>query len=400
MDMFYKITLGIFIIFSANYNLNAQDSLNNNYLLQLYQTGNYSEAANYIESRFPDTQDSQILNSLAYSYRMSGALADAERTYNMLYQQDTLSLPTIMNLASIYFARGNIREASSLYQQALHIDSTNIKVYQRLSEVAIKRNETESAYEYLHRANTLDPINPSVAYNLSMVAISLQAYQFADSVLQVALEDDSVNINLLYAKAVTKDYLKEYAEGIETCEKLMELGSDSLMVMPMIGAMYYYNRDYEKCIETLTWLEGEIVDLKEGDKYYLAMSYLKTKNYNEGFTYLDAAIEQSISPNTARYYRDKGEFQHYNGQHKSAITSYRRSLDFGQSSLAYYQLALINDYQLKKEAQALIYYKRFLEVDEFIPTQPDILDFVKSRIQEIEAREKSTKLTDSSTRPQ
>lgn len=398
--MYCRVAVIFLVLFSANYSVHAQDSLNNDHLLKLYQAGDYVRAAEYIKSASVDTADHNILNNLGYAYRMAGNLAEAEKTYQALYQQDSLAYTTIMNLASVYFNRGNIKKASSLYQQALLIDTTNIKVYQRLSEVAIKRNETESAYEYLRKANILDPINPSVAYNLSMVAISLQDYLFADSVIQVALEDDSVNINLLYAKAVTKDYLKEYPVGIETCEKLMELGSDSLMVMPMIGAMYYYNKDYEKCIETLTWLENEIVDLKEGDKYYLAMSYLRTKSYDEGFTYLDAAIEQSISPNTARYYRDKGEFQHYNGHHKSAVISYLRSLDFGPSPSAYYQLALINDYQLKKEEEALIYYKRFIELQEFQPAQSDILEFVESRIQEIETRTKSVKLTDSSARSQ
>src|SRR5690606_30862697 len=378
--MYFKIAVIFLISFSVNYPVYAQDSLDNDYLLKLYQTGDYTQAAQYIKNSSTDSSDRNTLNNLGYAYRMAGNLAEAEKTYQILYQQDSLSFTTIMNLASVYFNRGNIREASSLYQQALLIDNTNIKVYQRLSEVAIKRNETESAYEYLRKANNLDPANPSVAYNLSMVAISLQAYQFADSVVRIALEDDSVNINLLYAKAVTKDYLKEYPEGIETCEKLMKLGSDSLMVMPMIGSMYYYNKDYEKCIETLTWLENEIVDLKEGDKYYLAMSYLRTKNYDEGFTYLDAAIEQSISSNTARYYRDKGEFQHYNGHHKAAVISYLRSLDFGPSPSAYYQLALLNDYQLKREEEALIYYKRFIKSQELHPTQSDILEFVESRI--------------------
>lgn len=388
------------LILSAYELVSAQDSLNNDYLLNLYQAGDYARAAEYIKSTATDSMDISTLKSLGYAYRMGGNLAAAEETYYALYQQDTSSFTTIMNLASIYFNRGNIREASSLYQRAMLIDSTNIKVYQRLSEVAVKRNETLTAHGYLHKANSLDPTNASVAYNLSMLSISLQAYAFADSVVHTALDADPENINLLYAKAVTKDYLKDYPEALATCEQLMELGSDSLMVMSMMGAMYYYNKDYEDCIQTLTWLESQITDLREGDKYYLAMSYLRTKEYEKGFTYLDAAIEQSISPNTARYYREKGEIQHLIGHHKSAVASYRRSLDFSPSAVAYYQLALINDYYLKSEDEALVYYRQFVKMQEVSPAQPDILEFVQSRIQDIIKPTASSALTDSLAPPQ
>lgn len=363
--------------------VNAQDKLDNAYLLELYQSGEFAKAAEYIKDAHPDTiYTTQILKNLAYAYQMAGNYIEAEKFYHNLYEKDTTSTATLMNLASIYTKRGNEKRAFYFYTKVLDIDSMNLTVYQRLSEIEINRKQMLSAYNYLLKANSIDPGNATIAYNLGMAALTMKFYSKADSVIERALNDDPENINLLYGKAVCKDYLKEYPEAIKTCELLLDLGSDSLRVLPILGPVYFYNKDYDKCIELYTWLETQLDQLNESSMYYMAVSFWNTDENEKGFEYMEGAINSSISPNTARYYTEKADKQHRLGQNKLAIESYKRSLDFKKNPAVLYSIGLLFDYHLHEKQNAILYYKRFLK-EELSDTPDDIVEFVKSRIKDL-----------------
>jgi len=360
----------------------AQEKLDNAYLLELYQTGQFSNAAGYIKSANQDTVYSiQALNSLAYSYQMAGNYAEAEKTYLNLYEKDT-TITTLINLASIYANRGNDLKAISFYSKVLELDSNNLTAYQRLSEIEINRKQIIQAYNYLLMANVINPSNPTVAYNLSMIAFTLKAYSKADSVLEKALEHDPENINLLYGKALCKDHLKEYDEAIKTCEYLLELGSDSLRIVPILAPIHFYNKDYKKTIELFNWLENNVIELNEGAMYYMAVSHWKTDEMKKGFDYIDAAINLSISPNTSRYYIEKADLQRDLQQNKAAIASYERSLVFKENPAVFYSLALLYDYKLDDKKNALKYYRRFLK-DPPADINSEITDFAEARINDL-----------------
>jgi len=380
--MFLRQIVLLFLCISA-IGVKAQKELDNAYLLELYQTGKFIEAADYIKNAYPDIQyNAQALNSLAYSYQMAGNYADAEKAYMSIYEKDTTSISTLMNLASVNAKRGNEKKALHFYNKVLDIDSTNLTVYQRLSEIEINRKQMIPAYNYLLKANDIEPGNATIAYNLGMIAINMTFYPKADSVIERALKDDPENINLLYGKAVCKDYLKAYPEAIETCELLLDLGSDSLRVLPILGPIYFYNKNYEKCIELYTWLENETDQINESSMYYMAVSYWNTGENEKGFEYMEGAIMSSISPNTARYYTEKADKQHRLGQNKLAVESYKRSLDFKINPAVLYSIGLLFDYHLHEKENALHYYNRFLK--EALPdTQDDIVKFVQSRVKDL-----------------
>ncbi|MEX8547077.1 MAG: tetratricopeptide repeat protein [Mucilaginibacter sp.] len=159
-----------FLLFTAAFlifknEIKAQTNTPNDaVLIDLYQNQRYAEAVGYLKKNYPEpVTDLKVLGRFAYASQMAGKLLDAESYYLRIYQQDSASIPVLLNLASIQIRRENNSKALFYYEKVIALDKTNFSVYKQLGRLYSDKGETEKAIANWKTANQLNPEEADVA---------------------------------------------------------------------------------------------------------------------------------------------------------------------------------------------------------------------------------------------
>lgn len=352
--------------------------LDNEKLLEYYQTQRYADAAQYLQTIYPEnTQDVKALSQIAYCYLMSGKLPDAEKNYLKINNLQPNTLSVLFNLANINSRRGNKPAAQLYLLNIVKLDSTNFKVYKQLADLT---DSIKLKVGYLNKANKLNPTDPDIAFDLASEYKNLKNYEPAYQILNVAIAADSGNFILQRAQLPIANELKKYNEVVAIGEKLLQNDNDG-NVLKDVGKAYFALKNYKKCIELYKLLEDQ--DLQnETILYYMSISYRELKNYEMAATYAKKTIEEGISPNIPLYYSLLGGIYEERNQHTNATTAYKKGLTFGQYKTILYRLALLYDFKFNQPKNALTYYNQYLK------SKPDAnekaqIEYSKTRVAQI-----------------
>lgn len=361
----------------------AQDSPDNQKTLLLYESQRFSEAASYLESFYTEnTRDSKLLNSLAYSNRMSRNYQKADFYYSKLYEMDTTNFTALANLAFINNQRGRYKVAADLYQQMIEIDSMYVDGYTALASLAIRNSETIPAYIYLQTANYLQPTNSIIANDLAEICLVLEKLDTADSVLTIALHHDPQNGALLYTKAKVSSEQKKYPEVVETAKKLIELGEDTQQVWALLGKAYFQLKNYQAAFDTYSEALPNYTNWGEIDYYYIAMTCKALKRFDEAHEFIEKALKVAISPNTGFYFAQKAGILKDLNKPSIAATTYIRSFQYQDEPIDYFNLAVLYDHDLSNKANALKYYRLYINKKPG-SKEKTYVDYAESRINDL-----------------
>ncbi len=356
----------------------ADDAL----LLDYYQNQHFAEAADYLKKIYPEpVTDVKILSSLAYASSMAGKLPEADGYYQRIYAADTTNTAILFNLGGINARRGNNIKALGFYKKILLKDSTNFNVYKQMATLSQNTGSVLDALNYLVKANKINPVEPDVAYDLTSFYINLKLYKKADTVVTTALQADTANMLLLLGKGQINYSLEKYPETIAVCNKLIQSGDQTSIVISMLGTSYFNLKGYTNCINTFKLLEVSKT-ASETSYYYTAMSYKALGDLPTAVIYFDKAIKEAISGNVNSYYGEMAGAYDKLHQVKKAINAYQKSLQYGVMPLTYYALANLYDTELKNKTLALRYYKKYVSS---IPPegQRSYVTYSKGRVKEL-----------------
>ncbi|AZA83257.1 hypothetical protein C1637_24025 [Chryseobacterium lactis] len=372
-----KIWISLSIILLGLINISAQGvKIDTEKLLGFYETQRYADAAQYLQSIYPDnTQDLKALTQIAYCNMMAGKLSEAEKSYLKVYAIQPDNLPVLFSLTSINSRRGNASQAKSYLQRIIELDSLNFSAYKQM---AAYEDTPDSKLKYLKKANTLNPTDPDVAYDLSMVYRELKQYQQAYDILKTAIAADTENFTLQQAQLPLSNQLGKYQEVIETGEKLLKNRADA-NVMNDLGQAYFYVKDYQKCIDLYKALEVLGIQ-NEGTLYYMTLSYRELKDYNNAAVYAQKTIDEAISEHTPIYYAALASIYEAKNQYNDAATTYKRGLTFANNNMIYYRLGLLYDLHLKQAKNAVTYYQMYLKNKPDLKKEKEQIEYAKSRI--------------------
>lgn len=375
------LSLLLLLNFTVFFNINAQDLVpDNKKILLLYETQQFSEASRYLSQFYTESStDIQLINSIAYSYRMAGDFQQAATYYNKLYELDTLNTATLTNLAYINNQRGLYKSSMDLYKKLLAIDSTNIGAYTALANLYTREKDIVSAFNCLHKANTLQPTNSNIAYEFVQLCLELNQTDKADSVLTIALESDPENANLLYSKAKVSEEQKKYKDVIELSNKLIELGEDSQPIWSLLARAYFHLDDFKSAMQNYTDASLIYESWGEMDYYYMAMSCKALKRFDDGLKFMEKTLKEAISPNTGFYFARKADLLVDLNKPSAAAADYIRSFQYEESTINYFNLAVLYDFNLQNKANALRYYTLYLNKKP--PTQEKTyIEYAQERI--------------------
>jgi tetratricopeptide (TPR) repeat protein len=374
-----KITLLLVIcsfskIYAQSINLDKEK------LLDFYQTQRYADAAVYLQSIYPaNTTDLKALGQMAYCNMMAGKLADAEATYLKINELQPNSLSTLFNLVNIYNKRGNNILAKKYLTNIIAKDSTNFNAYKQLANLT---DSSELKLDYLKKASFLNDVDADVAYDLAIAYKKVKKFEQAYQVLKIAITADTNNFILQRAQLPIANMLKKYTEVVTLGEKLLQIEMDENVVKD-VGKAHFFLKNYQKCIGYYHSLEA-LDAHNETILYFMALSYRELKNYEMAVSYAKKTIEKGISENTAFYHEILGNMYNDINQHTKAKNAYQKGLTFKPEKSIYYHLALLYDFKLKDQKNALSYYKIYLK------SKPDAvrykveIEYVKNRVTEMQ----------------
>ncbi|MDP3468899.1 MAG: CDC27 family protein [Daejeonella sp.] len=353
------IVLLAILLFSSK--ISAQNTASENLLiLELLQNQRYDEAAETLKKTYPEPiSDVRILSRIGYSLRMAGKLSEAENYYLRILEQDPAEISSLFSMAGISQRKGNFLKAKEYYKQILASDSTNFSVYKQLSDMIESSEGLVFATPYLHKANSLNSSDGDIAYSYSKVLKDMKQFESAAKVLDKAIQADSTNLILLRGKAELAYAMKDWNGVLEICTEIIKGGDRSANILKMLGEAYYSIGKYQQAIDILEGMEAN--DMKtESTLYFIAMSYKALKNYNKSVDYLNKTIKESISPNTAGYYAQKGDVLEKSQLNRQSLEAYQKSLFFDSKPLTLYTIAIIYDQKLKQPKAALSYYRSYI----------------------------------------
>jgi tetratricopeptide (TPR) repeat protein len=351
-------------------------------LLELYQSQRYLEAANYLHTIYStETEAPKELSQLGYANMMAGNLAAAEKSYQKLYLLQPGSVPVLFNLASISRRRGDEAKAKTFYLEIIKIDSLNFNVYRQLAAM-IEMPAAPEKIHYLKKANTIQPTHADVAFDLATGLNMIKKNDSAYAVLQTALTADTLNLALLKAKMPICIALEKIDETLKTGNLLMMAGDSSGFVLNNMGKAYYSKKNYTKALEMFTTIE-KMQQQNESTLYYTSICYRELNDFTRATDYMKMAIKEGISPYTSKYYKVLGEIYEKNAMVKNARQSYYKSLEFENDGGVYYNLALLNDFKLNNRKAALQYYNQYLASKPNPDKLKDVIEYVKFRIEEL-----------------
>ena len=356
-------------------------TIDNEKLLEFYETQRYAEAAEYLDSTYQhDSINPRQLSQLAYAYKMAGKLPKAEKSYLKLLELDSANIPVLFNLAEINSRRGNSETSKKYYLEILNADSTSFNAYKQLA--GLSKNELDlKRLEYLQKANELNNTDGDVAFDLAELYFKMNFFDKASSVLAPAIAADSANLQLLKMKMPISISTKKYDEAIETGEKLLSYGDSSTFVLNNLGKSYYLTLDYKNALKSFLMITQKS---GEGEALYfnIARSYRGVKDYKNAVLYLQKTIKEAVSPSVASYYGLMGDsFENIN-KNEDANKAYKKGLDFENDGSLLYNIALVYETKLNDKKNAISYYEQYLTtVDK--EKQPKLIKYINTRIADL-----------------
>ncbi|RZK78558.1 MAG: tetratricopeptide repeat protein [Pedobacter sp.] len=358
----------------------AQVKIDNERLLEFYQTQRYAEAAAYLQTIYKeDTQDPKEISQLAYANLMAGKLPDAERNYTKLYEQQPTNLGSLFSLASISVRRGNDEKAKGFYKEILKVDSTNFNVYKQLAYLHKEELNTEKI-NYLKKANQLNPTDAEVAFSLCELYFKMNAFTVASEVLEPALKADSTNLQLLKMKMPISMANKKYPESIATGNSLLAYGDSSTFVLNNLAKSYFLQLDYKNALKYFLIINDKSFD-NEGLYFNIGLSYYRMKDFTKAVPYFEKAIKEGISTKIASYYGLLGDSFEEMNKNEDATNAYKRGLLFENNGTLLYNIADVYE-KLKDKKNAISYYEQYLKTLNEKDQARQII-FIKNKIAEL-----------------
>jgi tetratricopeptide (TPR) repeat protein len=371
--IFFLLTIGITFPVYAQQSKSADEQL-----LEYYQSQHYTEALKYLKTIYPEpVTDLKILSSMAYTSQMAGMLPDAENYYNRIYRLDSTTYHVLFNLGNLSLRKGNDQKAKGYFLKLLQKDSSNFVVYKNMAQISVDEGDSKAIVNYLEKANKLQPTDADVAGELSIFYAEAKKFMEAENVLGIAIDADPENIYLLQSMVKFKYAEFKFDKVIFYGEKLFELGDNSPFTRNKVGEAYFYSKNYNCGIETLSAIQPSYQN--ESTFYFIAACYKGLNNQSKAIEYFNKAIDAGISPNIDNYYTEIADSYITIKKDKKALGAYQKALQFNGKPMTYYLIAGLYDSQLKDKKGALKYYKKYI-VSNPPEKQSKYIAYAQSRI--------------------
>jgi tetratricopeptide (TPR) repeat protein len=330
---------------------------------QLIHSYQFNKAIALLE-RIQDSLSVEVLQRKGTCYHQMGNYNEAITEYERIISLDSMHQGALLALGQLYGKQKQFGRAYFCYTKLIQMDSLNSYYFKQLGNVAYQANNIGLAMQILSRALELNPTDIDSNALLADMLLNGEQPEAADMLLTSALKlTTSPQLSLLLAKAKLAE--EKYTEAIQTTSQLI-VNSDTLPAHARImGIGNFMLKEYDKAIWWLDFLLNAGTQA-EWVYYYIGLSYERLDKPDSAIAFLNKAIVEGTSENLGEYYVHLAASYEAANNYAMAIKYYQAGYKISRSGIILYHLAVNYDVYYKDKAQAIAYFRKYLESDDTI----------------------------------
>ncbi|CAL1518448.1 tetratricopeptide repeat protein [Chitinophaga sp. MM2321] len=371
--------IGLILLLLVSCTAYTQSTVDRNKVIEYLQDQQYEEAIAYLRPAIND-KDAREVALLAYTFYLSGKIAEAADNYEKVLQLDSNHIPAHQYLASIRMQQNEYQPALVHYQRIVQLRPQNAAAWKQLSFAAFTAQQSDSGFAWLNKTYALNPADPKVVSRLAEEWLERKNFALADSLVKVYLAVDSLQKDVLMTAARTSFFKKEYPRTMAIGEQLKAQGVASPNTFIYIVAACYTLKKYTDCISFYEYLLLSNT-ASESITYYTALAYTALKKYTESNELLHICIDLAKSSSLENYYSSASVNYENLQQFKPAVACLDTAYYLSHRPIRQYSIGRIYETGYKNEAAAMKYYKRYMRLYKpGSPEEKDIYQYLKTRV--------------------
>lgn len=324
----------------------------------------------------------------------------AEKMLNELYALEPTNEEIFIQKANIYSKRDNHEKAVELLQHALKYTEDFADVYNLIGMEYLFMDDLEKAKENFIKCLEEDIEDQSALYNVvycyefldqnaeaiaylktyidrnpySEIAwhqkgrlyYGMKDYQNAVRSFEYATYIDDEFLGAFMEKGKALERLKKYEEAIESYQRTIELDDPTSYALLRIGKC---NERLGNKAEALKYYNKTVHEDPLLDKGWIAITdfYIRQKNFQKALVYVNKAL--AIDDQNAAYWKRYGSINKVMNFYEEAEIGYRKSIEYGDSSLDTWLFLADVLYYLGESESAI---SSLLQATEYFPEEYQI----------------------------
>jgi len=326
-----------------------------------------------------DTLSISERTHLAEAQQKLGKLYDALDSYTALYRADS-NHAYLLQQARILEKVDEDPKALQVYIQLNKLEQENVYYWKLTARSAYKNASFPFSLQAWKEVHQRNPEDLEAIDKMALLYNKLDQPALADSLLKKGLQIAPEAKFLKRSRIKTLYRLRKYQALVDLADELFMQGDSNLVVQKIAGIANYHEKNYPKCLLLL----GKVAEVETGSElvhFYMGLAYRDSGDNEEAGTYLEKAIELSVSKNIGNYYTQLAVNFEEAGETAKAIQAYKVAYSESKNKILLYHLARNYDSYYKDKKVALTYYERYLQEKD--TANEYLMNYSMHRIQEL-----------------
>lgn len=328
-------------------------------VMEYLQEQDYPRAIAYQQAHL-DSNNVKQQSLLAYTMYQAGNDDDAIKGYQKVLMLDSTNVSAHQYIANILQNKRALILAIPHLRSIVALRPNNAVAVRQLSFALLENFEVEEGRALLLKAYQMNPNDPRTVNRLADERIEQEMYAAADSILNLYLQRDSSQYYIIGMAIRSKYYLKNYKSVLALGRYLMAHEVIMAGAMSYVTSASFMLKEYQFCVDINTFMD-ERKSPSEQIIYYAALSQTKLKHYEESNLLLNTCIDLARSKYLPEYYAAVATNDEGLKQYKPAVAYLDTAYYLSRQPMHLYTIGRMYDVNMKNEAAAKRYYKRYLQ---------------------------------------
>lgn len=366
-------------------NTQAQDNIDKALLMDYFQEQQFDKAIQYLEGTVK-VQQANGLALLASAYYQSGQMAQAEKNYKLVLEQDSNHIPALQALGNIARQQKQPAKAFVYFEKLVTLRPSSAIYYKQLGQVCENMAGMQDvAFKHMLRSYELNPRDVTVITSLASDHIDKKEYGRADTMLKQYMLFDSTQVSVI-AYVMKISYLqKDFNTATMYGERLLNMNVVDPMGAIYLAVSYYSLKKYDSCArvyDKIKALTGGISP--ETVTYYAGLAYARMKQYEKSNELIQECITEAKSKSLDSYYATLADNYEQMKQFKRAISYYDTAYYLFKDPMRQYGIGRIYEQHLQDPLNAKKHYRQYvLHAKPENKEEESIHTYVKERIKNL-----------------
>ncbi len=210
---------------------------------------------------------------------------------NQRIKADTLNADLYQERAEFYYKNKQVNEALKDINKALSIDSSYSGYYVTQSDIYLDMGRLKNTIVALDKAVELDPENQDAWLKLAEMSIVFNEYRKAIGYIDKAMKIDDMNPKTYFLRGQVMLETGDTIHAIKNFQKTLEVDQDFFDAYYQLGLLYLGKKNKLAVDYFNNALNIDPASIEA--RYYLAMYYQETGDYEKAISIYEAILEKN-----------------------------------------------------------------------------------------------------------